>query len=117
MKRRVIVLTMLFALILSLPAFAAEPRVVIVRPTLNFTETTANCQVVILGNSNDDDIVAVIKFWENGRCIETWNEEATGILNFNTTMNAVKRNTYKLTVDAVIDGDDQPTAYIEKTHN
>lgn len=116
MKKRVLILTVLLAFVFGLPAFAAETRSVYVRPTLTFAETTAECKVVIMGNTNSDDITAVIKFWENGRCLETWNEEATGILNFKTTVEVSKGNTYKLTVDAVIDGDEQPTAYIEKTH-
>ena len=116
MKKRALILTVLLAFVFGLPAFAAETRTVDIRPTLTFAETTAACKVVIMGNTNSDDITAVIKFWENGRCLETWNEEATGILNFKTTVEVSKGNTYKLTVDAVIDGEAQPTAYTEKTH-
>lgn len=117
MKKRVLVLTVLLAFVFGLPAFAADSRMAFVKPALTFAETTAECKVAIYGNSNSDDITAVIKFWENGRCLETWNEEATGFLNFKTTVEVSKGNTYKLTVDAVIDGEEQPTAYIEETHN
>lgn len=116
MKKRVLILTVLLAFVFGLPVFAVETRTVDIRPTLTFVETEAECKVVIMGNSSGDDITAVIKFWENGRCLETWNEEATGILNFRTTVEVSKGNTYKLTVGAVINGEDQPTAYIEKTH-
>lgn len=116
MKKRVLILSVLLAFVFGLPVFAAETRTVDIRPTLTFAETEAECKVVIMGNSSSDDITAVIKFWENGRCLETWNEDATGILNFRTTVEVSKGNTYKLTVDAVVAGEDQPTAYIEKTH-
>lgn len=116
MNKRALILTVLLAFVFGLPAFAVETRTVDIRPSLTFAETTAECKVVIMGNSSSDDITAVIKFWENGRCLETWNEDATGILNFRTTVEVSKGNTYKLTVDAVIDGEEQPTAYIEKTH-
>lgn len=116
MNKRALILTVLLAFVFGLPVLAAETRAVAIRPTLTFAETTAECKVVIMANNNSDDITAVIKFWENGRCLETWNEEATGFLNFKATVEVSKGNTYKLTVDAVIDGEEQPTAYIEKTH-
>lgn len=116
MKKRMLILTILLAFVFGISASAAEARTVYIRPTLTFAETEAECKVVIYGNTNSDDISAVIKFWENGRCLETWNEEASGILNFRTTVDISKRNTYKLTVDAIIDGEEHPTAYIEKTH-
>ena len=116
MKKRVLILTVLLAFVFGLPVLAGETRAVAIRPALTFAETTVECKVAIYGNSNSDDITAVIKFWENGRCLETWNEDATGFLNFKTTVEVSKGNTYKLTVDALIDGEEQPTAYIEKTH-
>ena len=114
MKKHVILSFVLAAFIFCLCASAAESRLILVRPTLDFSETTVDCKVKITGNSSSDNISATIKFWENGSCTRTWKESAVGILDFRETVDVTKGNTYELTVDSVIAGAEQPTAIIKK---
>lgn len=112
--KRMILFVVILMLLISLPVYALESRAVSINPTLSFTGTTATCKVQIFGNTSTDDISATIKLWQGNSCIETWTEASTGYLIFNDTATVTKGKTYKLTVDAVIDGREMSTAYVEK---
>lgn len=114
MKKRMLVLAVVVAFVLALPAYAAEQRSAMVLPTLSFNGTEATCKVQINGNSSTDSISATIKLLENGSCLETWTVTETGYVSFKDTVKVSTGKTYKLTVDAVIAGKPMSTAYVEK---
>lgn len=112
--KRIFVLVVILMLLISLPVYAMTPRAVSINPTLSFSGTVANCKVQIFGNSSTDDIDATIKLWQGNSCIETWTESSIGYLIFEDTTSVIKGKTYKLTVDATVNGRKMSTAYVEK---
>ena len=63
MKKRIIPLVLLLAMLLSLPAYAASPRVMTILPAISFDGTTANCRVSVSADRSTDQISAVIQLW------------------------------------------------------
>lgn len=49
LKKRILPFVLLFAMLLSTPAFAASPRIITIRPAISFNGTTANCRVTVSG--------------------------------------------------------------------
>lgn len=117
MKKRIIAAMIALTLLLTVPAFALTVRTTSVKPTLTFDENVANCRVVILGDTSTAEITASIKLYENGRCIESWYEEATGYMLFTDSVDVTAQYTYELAVEAVIDGVEHPRVSIEKTND
>lgn len=117
MRKRIFAAATALAILLTIPTFALTTRITSVRPTLTFDDNVANCRVMITGDTSTDEITASIRLYENGRCIETWYEEATGYLVFTDSVEVVAEYTYELTVDAVIDGTEHPRVSIEKTND
>lgn len=60
MKKRIIPLVLLLAMLLSLPAYAASPRVMTILPAISFDGTTANCRVSVSADRSTDQISAVM---------------------------------------------------------
>ena len=117
MRKRMFAIIAALAMLLTVPIFALTPRITSVRPALTFDENMANCRVTITGDTSSDEITASIRLYENGRCIESWYEEAAGYLIFTDSVEVVAQSTYELAVEAVIDGVEHPRVSIEKTND
>lgn len=63
LKKRIIPLILLLAMLLSLSAYAASPRVMTILPAISFDGTTANCRVSVSADRSTDQISAVIQLW------------------------------------------------------
>ena len=89
--------------------------VTIVTPNISFHGTTANCSVFIVADKPTDDIDAVIKLWQGGQCIKTWEKSSTSYLVFSGEASVTKGRTYELTVDVSISGKELPRFSVEGT--
>lgn len=117
MRNRMLAIITVLAMLLTVPALALTARMTSVKPTLTFDEDIANCRVAVFGDTSTDEITASIRLYENGCCIESWYEEATGYLIFTDSVDVIAHHTYELAVDAVIDGIEHPRVSIEKTND
>ena len=99
MKKRIIPLVLLLAMLLSLPAYAASPRVMTILPAISFDGTTANCRVSVSADRSTDQISAVIQLWNGSTRIARWTDSGTGYLLFSNSATVSKGKTYELTVD------------------
>ena len=70
MRRRIIALTLVFLLVLSMAVYAAEPRLVRVTPSLSFSGTTANCSVSV--NEYGSDISVTLTLYRGWSVIASW---------------------------------------------
>lgn len=104
-------------LTLQLQVCAAETRAYRNFPSLSFSGTTANCSATVYGNDNSDTITVTMKLWDSGTCLKTWRDTGEGSVKLSETYGVSKGKTYKLTVDATINGLVQPTASVTKTCN
>ena len=90
-------------------------RAATVTPNISFHGTTANCSVFIVADKPTDDIDAVIKLWQGGQCIKTWEKSSTSYLVFSGEVAVTKGKTYELTVDVSISGKELPRFSVKGT--
>lgn len=89
---------------------AATPRYINIRPGISFSGTTAHCTASVTGNSINDDIDIVVKLWKGNSCIATWEDSGLGYVYLSKSKTVQKNYEYTLTIDAIINGQAQPTA-------
>ena len=109
MRKRVLALTLVLALVLGISAQAAQTRSYQISPSLSFTGTTANCAVVVYGEDNNDAISITAKLYQGSTCVKTWNTSGTGVVQLSKPVAVEKGKTYKLTADVTINGVKQAT--------
>ena len=98
MRKRIVALTIVVVLLLTVSAAAVTARGVSVSPLLYFEGTTAVCEVLAAGNTANDIIYAGIKLMHGNEVVESWYPSATGILDFSETVEVTYGETYTLTV-------------------
>lgn len=106
-KKLALIMILIMILDSSLSTYAASTRANQISPTLTFSGTTANCDVVVYCNTNDT-ISIIVKLWRGATCEYTWTDSGTGYIFFNETYSVTSGKTYRLTVDATINGVHQP---------
>ena len=115
MRVKIILFSVVTALLLATPAYANLPRMLAITPSLSFTDTTANCSVTISGASNNAKISAVISLKNGNNCVESWEESAVGYFYFSDTVLVTRGKSYILSEDATIDGKTYPTSSSSNT--
>lgn len=114
--KKALSLVLLLAVVFSVSAQAAGPeRIIRMTPSISFSGTTATCSVDVRGNTATDRISFVAKLWHGNTCLNTWTASGTGHATLNKTQSVTRGQTYKLTVDATINGEAQPTKSVTKT--
>lgn len=103
MKKRFVPLVLVFILILSLSANAAEPRANLVIPKLSFEDTTANCSVTIAAPGKE--IKATMTLWYGSQIVDSWSGTATSALFLSGSTQVVDGRMYTLTVTGTIGGE------------
>lgn len=111
--RRVICLLSVVMLLaaMTVPVFAAEPRVITIRPSLPIEGTTASVSVSCVANYITDELEATIRLYKGSTLVRTWTVEAEGYIFFSEDV-TVTPGEYTLTVDLVVNGDASPTASV-----
>ena len=115
LKKRILPFVLIFAMLLSIQAFAASPCIITIRPAISFNGTTANCRVTFSGNHGTDRIEAVVILWDGNEIVEDWYPTGKGSLLFSDTTTVTKGKTYELTVDVTINGLEYDTVSISGT--
>ena len=115
LKKRFFPILFLFLMVFSTTAYAASTRAATVTPNISFHGTTANCSVFIVADKPTDDIDAVIKLWQGGQCIKTWEKSSTSYLVFSGEVAVTKGKTYELKVDVSISGKELPRFSVKGT--
>lgn len=102
-KKRIIPVAIILALLLCIGVSAAQPRVsVVATPKLSFSGTTANCSAAI--TSPDDEISATLTLWRGNRVIDSWSETATSAVLISGSCTVTEGLTYTLRLTGTIDG-------------
>ena len=112
MKKIALLLAIVLLVAAPLTVQAATPRLITILPELTYTGTTANCSVRIIGNNTAEEVYATIKLWYGTTCLETWHVTGNGYVFWKDTATVTSGRTYKLTVDATIDGDQMDQVYV-----
>lgn len=109
MKRQFLAVILAIVLILAIPTtvYAVTPRALIIHPILQFAGRNAICAVMITSEQTDE-IEAEIKLWKGTVCVETWNEDGIGFINFKESTTVTSAGEYTLTVDVIINNVEKP---------
>lgn len=102
--KKIALLMVLLLLIQPVTANAATTRSIISNTKISFTGTTANCRVVVTGNSMNDKIEMVVKLWEENTCIATWEMSGIGYVDFSKSKSVTKGKNYTLTATVTLNG-------------
>lgn len=114
MKKRVLALTLIVVMLLTMTAQAVSPRAVTNKPSLTFSGTTANCSVVVRADSTSDEISVTMKLWIGSRCIAIWSDSGNGYVYISKTADAASGVTYTLTADVTINGVARPQVSVSE---
>ena len=115
MWKRVMVLSLILALILGISAQAVQIRAVQLQPTLSFSGTKATCKTVVVADNDADRISITVRLWDGAKIHSQWSTSGRGSINFRQTATVTRGKTYKLTVNATINGVAQPQQSITRT--
>ena len=114
MKKRVLAITLLIVMVLTVSAQAITPRYAAAKPSLTFSDRTAICEVGVRADNVSDKISVTLKLWRGASCLDTWTETGTGYVYLTGEHTVPMRSwTYKLTADVTINGVAQPQTSVE----
>lgn len=116
-KKWLFIMVLVLVVSSSFSSLAATSRIVSVVPKLTFSGTIANCSATVIANSSSDSIAVTVKLWQGTTCLKTWSDSGNGYLTFKGTKTVTNGKTYKLTVDATINGVKQSTASVSAKCN
>lgn len=109
MKKRIFFITLIFLIILTVPA-QATARMITVLPFITFNGNTATCNVTITVNSQKDKVLAEIELWQGNDFVTSWEDSSTGTLMFEETAQVASGKTYTLKVTFTVNGGPQQFA-------
>ena len=119
MKKRaaILALVLVLVMILAIPAHAVETRAAVIQPGLSFTDTKANCSLVVVGDLGNESISATVTLKRGSTTLATWYVTGIGELVFtNNTVTAPKGGTYTLTANVTINSRVHAPATITATN-
>ena len=115
MWKRVLALSLVLAVMMGIAAQAAPARAPRLYPSLTFSGPTATCIASVRGDNATDSISMTVKLWKGASCLKTWTSSGTGSVSLSKTATVTSGKTYKLTVNATINGVAQPQQSITRT--
>ena len=115
MRKRVLALTLVLAFVLGLTVQAAPLRAPRLYMNLTFSGTTATCSASVRADNATDTISMTVKLWQGATCLKTWTASGTGSASLSKTATVTRGKTYKLTVNATINGVAKPQQSVTRT--
>ena len=88
---RKIALLLVIMLVISIPlsVSAVEPRALDIEPILRFNVTTANCEVVVVGNNMSESIEVTMELMRGTYCVDRWTSSGYGYIHMEKTENNI----------------------------
>lgn len=101
MKKMALLLAIV--IVISMPlTVSAAPRATTISPSIGFNGTTAECEVVVVGNYSSDYIEVTMKLMNGSSCIATWNSSGYTYVHMYQEATVIKNVTYTLIVEVKI---------------
>ena len=90
-------------LVISMPlSVSATPRNLTINPTLGFNGTTAECEVIVVGNNTSDSIEVTLKLMQGSNCVATWSTNGYGYVYMYKEAGVAKNVTYTLVAQVTV---------------
>lgn len=109
MRKRVLALSLILALVLGITAQAAETWTLRTEPSISFSGTTATCKATARSDKISDSISLTVELWQGSTCLKTWTASGKGSVTLSKSATVEKGKTYKLTADVTVNGVKQTT--------
>lgn len=115
MKRRVLCVLLIVALLIPVAAQAVTPRAPYAYPDITFNGTTAICSSQITAVNPTDRITATMSLYDGTYKMISWSASGVGYVEFSHSKAVESGTTYKLNLRFSINGVQQPAVEIQKT--
>lgn len=90
-------------LVISMPlSVSAAPRALSINPTLGFTGTTAECEVIVVGDNTSEYIEVSLKLMRGSYCVASWNASGYGYVYMYKEASVTKNVTYTLVAQVTV---------------
>lgn len=108
MKKRILVLSALLVLALTMSVQALEARVAS-RPVLTFNRTTAYCMADCSGNGSSDEVEATLTLYQGTTYVDSWSGSGTGTVSISGSCRVTSGKSYKLVLEYSVNGSAIPS--------
>lgn len=115
MKRRVLCVLLIVALLIPVAAQAATPRSPRAYPEITFNGTIATCTARIYADNLTDRITATMVLYDGTREVDRWTASGRGDLSFSYTAEVESGTAYRLIIRYSVNGVQQTTVETQKT--
>lgn len=115
MKRRVLCVLLIVALLIPVAAQAVTPRGAWAHPNIIFNGTTATCVAEVYADNPTDRITATMVLYDGTREVDRWTASGRGDLSFSYTAEVESGTAYRLIIRYSVNGVQQTTVETQKT--
>lgn len=82
---------------------------------LTFSGTTANCRASVEANEPSYYLVVTMKLYHGNQLLKQWSQSSNGSVYLQKTHTVTKGQTYKLTMELMVNGTSRPSRSVTKT--
>ena len=98
-------LFLVIILVISIPlSVYAEPRALLIDPTLRFNGNTATCEVTIIGNNTSEHIEVTMDLMCGTYCVNSWSSSGYGYVHMLKTATVTTGRPYQLIAKVKVNG-------------
>ena len=99
-------LLLVIILVISIPlSVSAAPRAMEIEPVLRFSGTTANCEVIVVGNNMSESIEVTMELMRGTYCVDRCTSSGYGYIHMEKTATVTSGRTYQLVVYVTFRGE------------
>lgn len=96
MWKRILAVALCVVLFSSITVYAAEPRISVSTPTLEFDGNIASCYARVV--STGDNISVTMKLWYGNTLVDSWTKSGVSAVTLNETCTVTRGRTYTLEI-------------------
>lgn len=118
MRRRIMPLLMIVLLVMAITApvaSAVSSRMISGNPTLRISGDTAYCEAIFRSGNRDNNITVTLTLKNGAKTVDSWSASGKGSVTISKSKTGLSRGTYKLILQATVNGIAQPE--VEVTAN
>ena len=116
MKKVAFLLALILVVSMPLSTLAATPRQdANYAVSLTFSGTTANCKAEVVTANESYYCVITMKLFCGNQLVKQWSQSQNGSFEMQRTCTVTKGQTYKLTMELMVNGTSRPSRSVTKT--
>ena len=108
LKRRILTLVTLTALVLTIGSQAAELRGIAAKPRISFSNTTAICTAVCYGDHSDDEVKATLTLYQGSTYVDSWSNSGIDSVSVYGESKVKSGKSYTLKLTYSVNGVSKP---------